>query len=187
MSRVDNRKDALLLLLYAPGSSGETCEPIRGRTRLMKLAFLLERRHDFAKRAGIRNYYRFEPYKFGPFSKELYDDISFLENLRYIKARELGDPPIAELSEDQRILEEWLIADDTEDESRAGFQEEEFTLTERGREFAAGLFNSLSREKRRALSEVKGRYGALPLTSLLRFVYRTYPKEASETELPHLR
>lgn len=187
MPRVDNRKDAVLLLLYAPGSSGEPCEPIRGRTRFMKLIFLLQRAYDFPRRAGIGNYYQFEPFRFGPFSKDLYDDISFLENLGYINAREIGDPSIADLSEDQRILDEWLIADDTGDEIEAAFQEEEFSLTEKGREFAAGLFNSLSLEQKRAFIEVKQRYGALPLTSLLRFVYRTYPEEASETELPHLR
>jgi len=152
----------------------------------MKLAFLLQRAYDFPRRAGIGNYHQFEPFKFGPFSKDLYDDISFLENLHYIKAREIGDPSIAELSEDQRILEEWVMADDAGDETEAGFQEEEFSLTEKGRDFAASLFDSLSHEERRALSEVKARYGALPLTALLRFVYRTYPEEASKTELRHL-
>lgn len=152
----------------------------------MKFAFLLQRKYNFPKRAGISKYYEFEPYKFGPFAKELYDDISFLENLGYIKAREIGDPSVAELSEDQKALEEWLIADDVGDETEAGFQEEEFSLTEKGRDFAASLFDSLSHEERRALSEVKARYGALPLTTLLRFVYRTYPEEASKTELKYL-
>lgn len=187
MPRVDNRKDAVLLLLYAPGASGKACEPIRGRTRLMKLAFLLQRKYDFPKRAGISKYYEFEPYKFGPFSKDLYDDITFLENLGYIKATAIGVPSIAEISEDRRILEEWLIPDDTADEIGAAFCEEEFTLTEKGAQFAAGLFDSLPREEQTALSEIKGRYGALPLTSLLRFVYKAYPESASETELPHLR
>jgi len=152
----------------------------------MKLAFLLQRMYDFPKRVGISKYYEFEPYKFGPFSSAVYDDIAFFENLHYIQARVIGDPPVAELSEDQRALEEWLIADDVGDETEGAFQEEEFSLTEKGCKFAAGLFNSLSLEQRRAFVEVKQRYGALPLTSLLRFVYRTYPEEASKTELKYL-
>lgn len=186
MPKVDNRKDALLLLLYAPGGSGEIGEPIRGRTRLVKLAFLLQRMYDFPKRAGISKYYEFEPYKFGPFSSAVYDDIAFFENLHYIQARVVGDPPVVELTEDQRALEEWLIADDVGDETQGAFQEEEFSLSEKGRKFAAGLFNSLSLEQRKALVEVKQRYGALPLTSLLKFVYRTYPEEASKSELSYL-
>lgn len=187
MPKVDNRKDAVLLLLYAPGSSGELCEPIRGRTRFMKLVFLLQRAYDFAKRVGIDKYYQFEPFRYGPFSKDLYDDISFLENLGYIETRMTGDPSIAELSEDQRITEEWHIEDDTGDETEAEFQQEEFRLTEKGRKFAIGLFDSLSHQERQALSETKTQYGALPLASLLRFVYRKYPETASRTELPHLK
>ena len=70
------RSDLLLLLLYAPGSSNQKFETIKGKTRLQKEVFLAQK--DL-RSSGIFTYYPFRPYKYGPYSIELYDDIDFME------------------------------------------------------------------------------------------------------------
>ena len=40
--KASSPKDLVMLLLYAKGHTGRVCEPIRGRTRLMKTVFLLK-------------------------------------------------------------------------------------------------------------------------------------------------
>jgi len=42
-SRITNRRDILLLLLYSPGVSSQVNEPIAGRTRLVKMLFLFKK------------------------------------------------------------------------------------------------------------------------------------------------
>ena len=66
----------LLLLLYAPGPSGQIGEPIKGKTRLQKEVFLTQKN---LRDVGVFTYYPFRPYKLGPYSKELYEDIEWME------------------------------------------------------------------------------------------------------------
>jgi len=42
-SRITNRRDILLLLLYSPGVSSQVNERIAGRTRLVKMLFLFKK------------------------------------------------------------------------------------------------------------------------------------------------
>jgi len=51
-------------------------EPIEGRTRLQKLVFLMQKRLEEAGEDPLQSDdYEFIPYDYGPFSKELYDDL----------------------------------------------------------------------------------------------------------------
>ena len=59
-SPVETGLDVVLLLLYAPGTSGGPCEPVRGITRLQKLLFLLWKEGGF--RDDIPKLYNFEAY-----------------------------------------------------------------------------------------------------------------------------
>src|SRR3989304_180692 len=80
-NRIDNRKDLLLLLLFSPGRTSEANEPIVGRTRLMKMMFLFkeEAMSHFLRETDIPEgeFYEFFPWHFGPFSREVYDDLTF--------------------------------------------------------------------------------------------------------------
>lgn len=51
-------------------------EPIQGRTRFQKMVFLLQEETEGHHRD--LKHYRFKPYDYGPFSKELYDDLDEL-------------------------------------------------------------------------------------------------------------
>jgi uncharacterized protein YwgA len=71
-----NRIVVLLILLYSPGSSGQINEPVSGRTRLQKQTFLVQ---EDLRKEGVKSLYSFRPYKLGPLSYEIYNDLDWLE------------------------------------------------------------------------------------------------------------
>lgn len=72
-----NSNDALLLL----ASLLHYKKPIRGRTRLQKLIYLLKTRY------GIPFSFNFKPYYYGPYSDELSNLISFLNALNFTEEK----------------------------------------------------------------------------------------------------
>ncbi len=66
------RRDLELLVI------GADEDGLNGITRLQKLLFLLEREEGLT-RSGAD--FAFTPYKAGPYSSAIYDDLEFLENL----------------------------------------------------------------------------------------------------------
>lgn len=70
MSRFDF---ILMVLKNAASKSSET--EIRGKTRLQKLVFLAQ---DDLKNRGYSSKYAFRPYYYGPFNRQLYTDIEWL-------------------------------------------------------------------------------------------------------------
>lgn len=71
----------LLPLTLAYANEGEAVE---GRTRFQKMIFLAQKRLE--KNESVENY-EFIPYDYGPFSKELYDDIDELVDRGVVKER----------------------------------------------------------------------------------------------------
>jgi uncharacterized protein YwgA len=65
----------VLSLLYAPGETGTTCEPVDGSLRIMKELFIISRE------AGVEDFYSFVPYRYGPCSFQVYRDLDDLRNL----------------------------------------------------------------------------------------------------------
>ena len=180
---IDNRKDVLLLLLYAPGPMGNQAEPITGRTRLQKLLFLLGKQHSLDRL--VPNYYEYRPYKFGPFSKDLVEDLEFLENLGFVQEGRTGTSSLAE-DEELEYSYDFLTEEDTSEMPCASCVPC-FALTDKGRAFVeAQLLPYLSSTDAKAIDTVKAKLGAIPLVNLLRYVYKHYPEAASETELTHL-
>lgn len=97
---IDNRKDVLLLLLYSPGRTDSPNEPIDGRTRLTKMLFLFKEEAFKAFRAGTsineENFYQFFPWNFGPFSRDVYDDLTFFELRGFIEKGESEEETLPE-------------------------------------------------------------------------------------------
>lgn len=188
MSGIDNRKDILLLLLYSQGASGQEAEPIKGKTRLMKLLFLLGREKRIDDKLGVRNWYDFKAYDYGPFSSQVFDDIDFLRNVDLIQTSKSGFQTIAETWENELALEESLV--DREDiEFDRSYEQEDFTLTPLGRDFVEQTILSDQKLTYEILSEIKSlksNEGALTLSSLLKYVYRKYPEAAVESKLEHI-
>ena len=49
-SAINNRKDILLLLLYSPGVTEKYNEPIKGRTRILKMLFIFFKNNKMANK-----------------------------------------------------------------------------------------------------------------------------------------
>lgn len=148
-----DRKTLPAALLYANEQ-----EPVIGRTRLQKLVFLMEM--NFQEERGALplspNSYEFEPYDYGPFSKQLYDDVDKLKDQGLIR----------ELKEEYR-----------DGEIRYVYQ-----IEGRGKEL---IENNLDQKEMREIlntaSEFKGRFNADPLPDLIKEVYSRYPKFAENS------
>ena len=136
------------MLLYAPGPAGRINEPIKGRTRLQKEVFLLQKALVYRK---IRRLYPFMPYHYGPFSRELYRDFGWLEYKKLAKER--------------------IIKNNADGVYR------DFRLTSKGitetRNFKAKKEMS---EIYEIVKEIKQKYNQMPLRSLVQYTHETWPE-----------
>ena len=127
------------------------------------------------------NFYQFYPWDFGPFSAQVYDDLAFFILRGFVQSSISED---VSLPESAAEWEKWLDqsgADDAEEIEE--YQEEEFTLTDKGVRFTTPLYKSLSPNQRIHLREFKKRTGAVPLRALLRYVYSKYPEDTSQSKI----
>jgi hypothetical protein len=79
----------VLLLLYAPGETGGYAEPITGKTRLMKEAFLLDQ--EGRSDEPFIHPGPFIPYKFGPFSVKVAAALEDLHNMGLVDSSKGDD------------------------------------------------------------------------------------------------
>lgn len=201
-----DRRELLVLLFYTAGPKGVKCESITGVTRLQKLLYILKREQDIEKIS--RNYFTFEPYKFGPYASQLYDDIAFLENLGFIESGGkslniepfkigtisllplvgLGDhsASIADI-EEARAGYDYQIGNDPDTVREDDLQEKVFRLTPKGADAALEILQQLPSSESEALqvklAEVKRFYGSMSLRRLLNYVYSRYPESAVASEI----
>jgi hypothetical protein len=201
-----DRRELLVLLLHVRGSKGMENEPIVGVTRLQKLLYLLKREYEIDKVSS--NYFSFEPYKFGPYASQLYDDIAFLENLGFIESggkqlssspsrgENLPLPPLVGFGEhsasradieEARAGYDYLIGAERDELHEEDLQEKVFRLTSRGEEAVHSILEQITPRQRNTLisklEEVKKRFAGLTLRQLLGYVYREYPESATESEI----
>jgi uncharacterized protein len=181
-------KDLLLTLLYLPGVSSEINESINGRTRITKMFFLFDKEifkkfDDFK----ITNMPEFFAYNYGPFSKDLLDDIRFFCTMGFIQEESLDD----DMSEPE--MEEYcfdIINDDIGygeeiDTCKVGIQKEvSYTLTNKGIKYVKeNIINKLSSEQIALLSQFKSKINELPLDAILEYVYNKYPESAEKSKI----
>jgi hypothetical protein len=183
---IDNRKDILLLLLYSPSTSDQINEPISGRTRLTKLLFLFGREALDHFRSGTsithKNFYEFFPWDFGPFSKQVYDDLLFFSLRGFIES----DPASGEdaLPEEAAEWEKWTETNDlASEEGEMEFQEELFRLSEKGVAFTKHLYDQLSDSQKKLMREFKARTNKVNLRALLQYVYTNYPDQVVKSKI----
>lgn len=182
-----DKTDLMLLLLYAPDHAGVYAAPVHGITRLEKLVFLLEKEGALN---SVGEQYEFEPYKFGPFSSDVYDVIQALQGWRLVDVQYRMITDYYESAEAQRLAEDFSDEEDEaqgeaspEQNERIAYREKIITLTERGKLLGKKLMDKLSAEDWQALTRLKQKYGALSLRHLIAYVYDTYPESAIKSEL----
>ena len=182
-------KQLLLLMLYSPGVTEQVNEPIRGRTRIVKMMFLFEHeiKDKFMKASTIDEIEmpEFYPWDYGPFSRDVYDDIEFFINNGFVENRFLEDQAgRAEVDEFSAWVESYAF-DDEKDDLSEHWNQEEFRLTELGRRYVEekGLFEQLAANQKRILREFKSTINRASLEAILRYVYLKYPKYTEKSKI----
>ncbi len=171
-----DRQDVVLLLLSAlSGPSGK--KPVASVTRLEKMVFLLQKETAFSGKDRIHEF-KFEPWKFGPFSREIYEDLDLLASLDLVEAKVQELPSYAEYTEQGRLIDS---------EADEPVVQKAFSLTERGRRVAEKLKALLSERDWAEIAQLKRRFEKVPLTRLIQYVYQKYPETTSKSVLEHLK
>ena len=132
---MNGKSDFLLLMLASENSS-----PIFGATRLMKMMYIA--RLKLKKKIRGVDFYQFYLHKYGPYSKELQDDISQLSIQDYI---------VEELVNIGNVLMKV------------------YGLTEKGKEKVRTLKSQ--HDTRNIFEEIKSTYNNVSLYTLIRKVY----------------
>ena len=173
-----DREDVILLILEA-NERLFGAPRFRGVTRLEKILYLLHRETSFE---GIGRFFVFVHHLFGPFSKEVYSAVEFLESAGLICVER------TDATRYSRVAAEEL----TSERPRVGAafvsaRERVFSLTEFGRRVAKMWRVSLGRRRPQDLEAIDGtvrRYARMPLVALIRYVYRKYPETTKNSIHP---
>lgn len=185
--KINNRKDILLLLLYVPGKSAEINEPISGRTRLVKMIFLFRNEIFPSFKKGnidisLDRFYDFSPYDYGPFSKDVYDDINFFQLKGFVESTP-SDETVPEAIAEYEYYEDDTGIDFGSKDELEEYQEESFKLSEKGLKFTSNYYQILTPPQREMLTQFKSRMNSLSLKSILLYVYQKYPNEISKSKI----
>ena len=173
---IENSMDLLLVLLYAPDGK---CEPIEGITRLQKLMFLLKQGvgpNELINQAKDLNYI---PYKMGPFSDQLNQDIQELNSAGLISTERLHYT----ITDD---IDEGASSDtDYEDKAKEPKRVESvrFALTDFGKQVSADLWGNMRQKQQKELSEFKRFFNSLTLRQLLIYVYEKFSDYTDKSEI----
>lgn len=184
--KIDNRRDILLLLLYSPGIHDKPNEPISGRTRLVKMLFLFREEvlPEFRRGVEITDFYEFFAWSYGPFSRQVYDDLQFFTLRGFIRSTDASEDTLPE------SLAEWDLwlsgsAGNSDDQGDVvDYREEQFSLTDdRGVPFTSELFAQLSGSQQSTLRHFKKQMLQAPLRSILKYVYEKYPEKTDKSTI----
>lgn len=186
--KIDSRQDILLLFLYSKGTSEIFNEPIIGKTRLVKMLFLffMEGLNHFKKGTNVTedNFYHFFPWNFGPFSQQVYDDLTFFILRRFITTESMSsDNSLISQEEYEHWTEISGATFGYDDNSKSEYQEQKIMLTDKGVEYTKNLYELLSEAQISTLKQFKAKLNSSTLKTILRYVYLNYPDYTSDSQI----
>jgi len=179
---IKNKAELILALLFAGDQEFPTS--IEGITRLEKLIFLLKEEKGFLKEKTDEDNFNFIPFKMGPWSSEVYDEVDFLESLGLInKDSNEKQSPADEAHNDE--LFDSMILDKYQKESLVFSDErtEIFKLTEKGKKKAKQIWDRLPKEEQEKIISVKKKFNTMNLKQFLRYVYKKHPEYTTASEI----
>lgn len=159
-------RDLILLLLRGNGRA----QGVDGITRLEKLLYLAEREKNMSAR--VEEPFRFAPYNFGPYSKQVYEAVEDLEGFNFVQESRVYQGTAADELEAATMGNE-----------REGI-ERRFRLTELGKK-VADVLAARHPDLVKDLDDIRQAYGSLPLRQLLRYIYTQYPDDATRSTIRH--
>lgn len=131
-------------------------QQIRGITRFQKLVFLAQNEIDELQTKG----YHFDKHDYGPFSKDMYDDLDGLVSAGYIR--------------------------EETNTTQSGKDRYTYTLTKKGKGYVDDILTSNKAKSELEITELKNlktEYGSVPILELIKRVYQDYPEYTTETKL----
>lgn len=167
--------DYLLLLLYLNNK-----EPIKGAVKLIKMMFLFnEQIASILKNKGLESEKlpHFIAYSYGPFSKDVYEQIELFSSIGFVKITNLNVHE--EMAEVDDIVEAEFIDESYENdiELKSDNNFLEYCIDKSGIEFVEKeLIPILTTEHRDILCAFKKKITDMPIRQLLYYVYSTYPE-----------
>lgn len=172
--------DYLLLLLYINGK-----EPIKGSVRLTKMMFLFnEQIVPVLKRNGLESEKlpEFIAYNYGPFSKDLYEQVDLFTGIGFMQIRDLNENE--EMSGVDNIVEKEFVdecyEDDEETKSENSYRE--YCITDIGSGFVESeLLGKLTSSQLGLLRQYKKKITEMTMKQLLHYVYTRYPQYAEKS------
>lgn len=177
MSNKLNGADYLLFLLDADERA-----PINGAIRLMKMMFLFNQEIMPAisqKGAIIGELPQFIAYDFGPFSKDIYEQIEFFENLKFLKTSPVDAIDHTDEFDDwETIYGEDVLDVTLKDGYRRlniDYKSIKYEITERGDKYVQTKISpELSNEIKDLLTNFKKKINSITTQQLLFYVYSRY-------------
>ena len=163
--RVLETDDAIVLLLGAPGATERDRGRIDGITRLEKLLFLLEKETDASH--WMKESADFRSDNFGPFSAKAYQEIETLTTYGLVN----DSATLSESAEDT-----WETENIIGEATAEPYATRNLELTDKGQRYYKALLAELPPDAEAGVSELKRRFGSIPLRRLIRYVYQRYPE-----------
>lgn len=131
-------------------------EEIQGRTRMQKLVFLIQEEFEDAEHK-LPETYTYVPYDYGPFARDLYDDLDRLK--------------------DRGVIEEERV------EMADGTYKYNYRLTDQADGYLSNLPQQKFERTQRFAEQIKSEFNDIRLPELLDYVYSKYPQYAENSVL----
>lgn len=166
--------DYLLLLLYLNDK-----ESIKGAVRLTKMMFLFkEQIVSTLKKVGLESdkLPDFIAYNYGPFSKDVYEQIELFSGIGFVKTKDLYSKE--EMSDIDDVVETEFIGECYMDEAELKNDNNywEYCIGDQGVGFVESeLLPDLTEDQLEVLRAFKKKITDMPIKQLLYYVYSKYP------------
>jgi hypothetical protein len=183
-TNVKKRSDLVLALLFANDTTSiNTPNPIGGITRLEKLLFLLKKEAGFLKEVSASDDFHFVPFKMGPWTGEVYDEIDFLESLGLVSRRLTQEQSPEDAAHEDELFSDLILDKYQKGDLQTDGEGEVFSLTDKGKKKALEIWERLSTEERQKIVAIKRQFNTMNLRQFLRYVYKKYPEFTTESEI----
>lgn len=168
--------DYLLLLLYLNNHT-----PIYGAVRLTKMMFLFNKEISEAlKKKNIEcgKLPEFIPYNFGPFSKDVYEQVELFSNIGFIKVTDIN------AIEDMGEVDDWEespFIDETIEQEDGYIRQDgkylKYEIENLGIDFVEQkILPNVTPEQKEILEMFKSKITSLSPKQILKYVYTKYPE-----------
>jgi hypothetical protein len=183
---IKNKTDLLLTLLLDANNNDISSDMIIGITRLEKMLFLLQMEKGFLKNNAKQDRFDFVPFRMGPWTNEIYDEIDFLESLGLVEKKNSKEKSASDQAHNDELFNSAIIDKYQKDYRPPESESERFSLSSKGKAKALEIWNKLSDVEKDQIISIKKRFKNLNLRQLLRYVYKNYPEYTTESEIKGL-